>query len=269
MTSRVVLRGGFLSLALALASASTGCARPPPRAPETSQAEWTQARRLLGELRRKAPHGSFVETVRVSLHEPRSGRTLQARGAVAVDPHRAMRLVLLGPGGTTALDVWVSRDAWRFAVPSLNVVRRSTDTDSPADADRAAGFPIGFFRWWFLEPLEGRMLTAYDLPLDAEERQFARKLSYLVLREGDSTVALKVADTPRGRLYFATRRETGSTSVDHLSWASRVFAPEPGLGAHYKQSGTGIEVDIEVEDISAERPDPTAFLDPDHGGASL
>ena len=254
---------GVATLAMLL----LGCARPAPRVPTTTQAEWSEARALLKELRREAPHASFVETVRVSMHEPRSGRTIQARGAVAVEPRRAMRLVLLGPGGATALDVWVTRDAWRFSVPAMNLVRHSGEGDT--DDDRAAGFPIEFFRWWFLEPLDGRMLVAFDLPMDEEERRIATKLHYVVLRERDRTVTLKVADTPRGRLYFATRREEGSKSVDHLSWASRAFAPDAGLGAMYRQSGTGIEVDIDVEQISSDPPDPAAFVDPDHGGAAL
>ncbi|HEX7667224.1 MAG TPA: hypothetical protein VF407_21985 [Polyangiaceae bacterium] len=254
-------------LASTLTLASSGCAPSSPPIPAATQATFSEGRMILAELRRRSPHGAFVENVRVTMKEPRSGRTIEARGAVAVEPRHAMRLVLLGPGGATALDVWVTRDAWRFAVPSLDVVRHSQDGDT--DDDKAAGFPIGFFRWWFLEPLDGKLLTAFDLPLSEEDRKYATALHYLVLRKDESTVGLKIADTPRGRLYFATRRTVGQRSVDHLHWASHAFSPEPGLGASYTQTGTGIRVDIEVESISPDEPDPAAFLDPDHGGQAL
>ncbi|MEO8800840.1 MAG: hypothetical protein ABI551_23315 [Polyangiaceae bacterium] len=247
----------------------SGCTAPPSRVPTATQASFSEGRSILAELRRHSPHGAFVENVRVTMREPRTGRTIQARGAVAVEPRRAMRLVLLGPGGATALDVWVTRDAWRFAVPALDLVRHSKDNDNDGDDDRAAGFPIGFFRWWFLEPLDGKLLTAFDLPLSPEERSYATALHYLVIRKDESTIGLKIADTPRGRVYFATRRTPGKRMVDHLRWASHAFSPGPGSGASYIQSVTGIRVDIEIESISPDEPDPAAFLDPDHGGQAL
>lgn len=256
------------TLLCALGSLVTGgCAAPPPRVPIATQASFSEGRSILAELRRRSPHGAFVENVRVTMREPRTGRTIQARGAVAVEPRRAMRLVLLGPGGATALDVWVTRAAWRFAVPALDLVRHSKEDED--DDDRAAGFPISFFRWWFLEALDGKLLTAFDLPLAPEERTYATAVHYLVLRKDDATIGLKIVDTPRGRVYFATRRTAGKRMVDHLRWASHAFVPGPGSGASYIQSVTGIRVDIEIESISPDEPDPAAFLDPDHGGQAL
>src|SRR5882672_3564963 len=109
------------ALALAVA-ALAGCARTPaPPAVEPTQSEWTRAREELAKMRDEAPREPYVELIRVAMREPRSGRVIEGRGAVAVDPRRAVRLVLLGPGGRTALDVWVTAEAWRFAVPALDM----------------------------------------------------------------------------------------------------------------------------------------------------
>jgi hypothetical protein len=198
------------------------------------------------------------------MREPHTGRVLQARGAVAIYPHHAMRLVLLGPGGATALDVWVTEDAWRFAVPALNVVRHSKPGDTSADA--AAGFPIEFFRWWFLEPLDGRLLYAQESHDHGDPLLFRT----FVLANGETTVTLKALYGQNRRAFLASRRDMRTRTVDHLIWGAHGFAPGPGEDATYKQGKSGFEVDIGVEEISADPPDPTAFIDPDDkGGASL
>ncbi len=206
----------------------------------------------------------FVEIVHISMREPRTGRVIQARGAVAVDPHRAMRLILLGPGGATALDVWVTEDAWRFAVPALNIVRHSKPGDSSAEA--AAGFPVEFFRWWFLEPLDGRLLFA-ERTRDLHDPLLFRTF---VLANGENTITLKALYGPNRRAFLASRRDMRNHNVDHLIWGAHTFAPGPGERATYKQSPSGFEVEIGVEEISPDAPDQTAFIDPDgKGGASL
>lgn len=256
--------------AASLAALAAGCAKPTVVAPVVTQSEWTDARRALAELRRHTPSKAFVEIVHVSLREPKTGHVLRARGAVAIDPHRAMRLVLLGPGGTTALDVWVTPDAWRFAVPELNVVRRSKAGD--ASADLAAGFPIEFFRWWFLEPLDGRLLFAKE---SSDPSQSVTYRSF-VLANGETTVRLTAmyglheSSGPLRRAFFASRRDLRVRGVDNLSWHAHDFLPGPGEDASYKQSATGFEVQIGVEEMSLDAPDPTAFFDPDQSnGASL
>ena len=55
-------------------------------------------------------------------HHRLGGRPgLQARGAVAMDPAAGdLRMILLGPGGATAIDLWMHGDAYRFVVPALD-----------------------------------------------------------------------------------------------------------------------------------------------------
>ena len=250
--------------ALFLAALASACAAPSAKVPRVTQHEWTDARRALAELRRRVPKKPFVQIVHVSMSEPHTGRVVQARGAVAIDPHHAMRLVLLGPGGATALDVWVTEDAWRFAVPALNIVRHSKPGDPSADA--AAGFPIEFFRWWFLEPLDGRLLYAEK----SRDRNDPILFRTFVLANGENTITLKALYGPTRRAFLASRRDMRAPGVDHLLWGAHAFAPGPGEGATYKQGKSGFEVEIGVEEISADPPDATAFLDPDaKGGASL
>ena len=63
-------------------------------------------------------------------------------------------MILVGPGGTTALDVWVTKDRFRFAVPAIKLEKRGG-----VDPAEAKGLPIGMLRWWFLSPLAGRLLA--------------------------------------------------------------------------------------------------------------
>jgi len=87
------------------------------------------------------------------MREPRSGRVIRGRGGLAVVPGRALRMILVGVAGVTMLDAWVTPARWRVAVPMLGVLRRG-GADDPAD------LPIGFLRWWFFTPLEGRLFAA-------------------------------------------------------------------------------------------------------------
>jgi hypothetical protein len=170
-----------------------------------------------------------------------------------------MRMILLGPGGKTALDVWVTRERWRFSIPALDTTRRGSMKTKVDD------LPIGFFHWWFLEPLEGRLLTIDD---SAGGRTY-------VLREDDATVFLRqVATRPDARNHFvATRRsrqpDREGTEVDRLEWVARGLRPGPGDRARYKQQVTGLEVDVLVESVSPDPPDAAAFLDPDEPGVAL
>ena len=69
-------------------------------------AAWRQARAELAELRAVfAPPLSRTVHVRLAMEHAPTGRRLQARGAVAVGRGDGLRMILVGPGGTTALDL--------------------------------------------------------------------------------------------------------------------------------------------------------------------
>jgi hypothetical protein len=219
------------------------------RVPAVSQREWTEARDRLTRLRRGRPDRPFVERVRLAISDPRTGRQYQARGAVAVSPGRAARMMLIGPGGATALDVWVTKERFRFAVPAINLEKRGGS--DPADAK---GLPIGMLRWWFLSPLAGRLLLARSSP---EE-------SAWILRDGGATVTLRTD----GHRFIALRR--ADDALEAIEWVSRGLVPQTGEHGRYVDGRYGLRVDVLVEEVLPDEPDPEAFADPDaEGGTSL
>jgi hypothetical protein len=248
---RVHLTRTDLGVALAClgALATSACARPrPPALPDVSQAEWSASRARLAEARREQPSHPYVERVRVTIREPRTGRRYEARGAVAVSPSHAARMVLVGPGGTTALDLWVTKDHFRFEVPAVHLAKRGG-----ADPAEARGLPVGFLRWWFLSPLEGRLLFARS----------SEGESAWLLRSGPATLTVR----SNGQRFVAIRRQGGA--LEGLEWAGRGLAPVAGAHGRYVENTFGLRVEIEVEDVLPNEPDPEAFVDPDGKDTSL
>lgn len=253
------------ALALVTTPSVLGCGKAPPirglyeivarehgadvakRVPDVSQLEWSIARDRLARLRRARPGRPYVERVRLVISDKRSGRDYQARGAVAISPGRAARMILVGPGGTTALDVWVTKDRFRFAVPALELEKRGG-----ADPEAAKGLPIGMLRWWFLSPLAGRLLVARSSPGE----------SAWILRDARATVTLR----SDGRRFIALRRE-GDT-LEAIEWISRGLVPKAGEHGRYIEGRYGLRVDVFVEEVLRDEPSPEAFTDPDEQGAT-
>ena len=216
--------------------------------PQVTAYEWAVARDRLARLRQAQPERPYVERVRLAIGDPRTGKRYEARGAVAINPGRAARMMLVGPGGTTALDVWVTKDRFRFAVPALKLEKRG-GTDPAA----AKGLPIGMLRWWFLSPLAGRLLLARSTPGE----------SAWVLRDGAATVTVR----SDGQRFVALRRE-GET-LEGIDWTSRGLVPQAGEHGRYLDGRFGLRVDVVVEEVLTTEPDPDAFTDPDEQGTAL
>lgn len=216
--------------------------------PEVSQYEWTIARDRLARIRRTTAGRPYVERIRLAIVDPRSGLQYEARGAVAVSPSRAARMMLIGPGGATALDVWVTRERFRMVVPSINLEKRGGQ--DPADA---RGLPIGMLRWWFLAPLEGRLLLARSTPSE----------SAWILRDDGATVTVRTD----GSHFIALRREAGA--LEAIDWIGRGLAPAAGAHGRYMEGRYGLRVEVLVEAVLPNEPDPEAFDDPDEKGTAL
>jgi hypothetical protein len=262
MTSHGRLLG--LGVGFAMLFPVLGCRpAPPPRGaytivggdphvraeqPDVSQAEWTLSRERLARLRTEQPQRPYVERVRIAFGDPRTGRVYEARGAVAVSPNSAARLFLIGPGGTTVLDVWVTKDRFRFAIPSINLEKRG-GTD-PTDAP---GMPIGLLRWWFLSPLGGKLVLARSSKSEAA----------FLLRDGDATVTVRTD----GQRFVAIRREQGR--IEGIEWAGRALVPRAGARGRYIDGYWGVRVDVVIEEVLDNEPDPAAFFDPDDQGTTL
>lgn len=207
-----------------------------------SQRDWDRARASLAAARAELPREPYTLIVSVEMREPRTGRTFSARGGLAVLPGKCVRLQLLGPGGATAVDAWLTRERFRFDVPAADVHKRG-QVDGPA----AEGLPIGFFRFWFLSQLEGRLL--FGKP--------TREGTYFVLRDGAATVEMFRAS--RGGRVEAERTLAGRTealSVD--AWAPR---PSAGDTVLYRAEG-GVSASVRVEALGDEPPDAAAFEEP-------
>ena len=244
---------GARALGILLGTASCAGARTPPAlAPEITGADWKIARSRLASMRASQKSRPYVVQLRVGMREPRTGKTFEARGALAVDPHAAMRMILVGPAGHTALDVWVTREKWRFVVPGVNFTRTGSN-----DLASSRGLPINFFRWWFLAPLEGRLLSASTGP---EGQTF-------LLRDATGTVVLRAAPEKGLTHLVLLRREAGA--VQSMEWRGKDLTPHAGDHARYVEEGSGLQVNVLVEAVSADEPDPAAFLDPDDPGVAL
>jgi hypothetical protein len=232
----------------------SACA-PPPRAPDrVTPLDWTNARRRLASIRATESTGPYSVLIRCAMREPLGGHVYEARGALAVLPHTAMRMVLLGPAGATALDLWITRDKWRLVAPTARFERRGT-----SEAEDTRGLPIGFFRWWFLAPLAGRMLSSAPLAGGAS----------FVLRDGGGVVLVR-EETPDGtrELHLtALRREAGG--LEALEWRGHDLSPRAGDRARYVQDASGLEVEVVVDAVIPDEPDAAVFLDPDLQGVSL
>jgi hypothetical protein len=215
-----------------------------------STAEWRAARRALAELREQSRSPRTLQ-IALTLREPTTGRVLEARGAAALAPPDALRMILLGPGGTTALDLWIKGERYRFAVPAIELTKRG-DTRAPAAERR--GLPVDFLRAFLLRPAEGQLLWA--------ERE-GTAMRYL-LRDGETLVDLRSFEHKRIEMRRSTWTSERPGAPVHLLDRETVSAA--GLGCaevRYRQASTGLEVHVRCEGERAGTPNPRAFADPD------
>ena len=238
-----------------VALALGGCAPVEARTsvPPT-QALWTEYRAKLADLRAARPTKPYVARVRLAIVSPRTGRRIEARGALAVDPRKAARLVMVGPGGMTALDAWVTPERYRIEVPAIHKQQRGGRA-----LDDTFGVPVGFLRWWILAPLEGELLT-----VDVAAEGSAGATPRMVLRDGPSTFAV-TAEKDRITVLRRTTAAAGEEKAqeDVVRWFAPTLAPAAGQHGEYLDRVHGIAVDVVVEDVMPDPPDPAAFVDPD------
>jgi hypothetical protein len=248
MTSREgVRRCALAAIAVALSACAPRLTSAPALTPPTL-ASFRAARARLAALRATI----VPRTLRVALtlREPVTGRVLEARGALAVAPPASLRMILLGPGGTTALDLWIQGDAYRFAVPAIDLLKRG-DASSPREARR--GLPVDFLRWWLLHPADGRLLWA--------SRDASTSTSRFMLRDGDALVDLHATD---GDAVVARRTTWTLLPTPRVVDDETVDAERLGCGkVRYHQASTGLEVTVRCEGEEPSTPSPRAFIDPD------
>jgi hypothetical protein len=212
------------------------------------QATWQRLRDALANERASRPTSPWAAGLRMTLHEPRSGQTVDGRGAIAVAPGRALRMILVGPAGMTTLDAWVTPERWRLDIPPAGRLRRGA-------ADAPAGLPVAFLRWLFFRPLEGTLFGG---------SQQGGRVRFLI-RDGDAVLEVDVGSCDRGELAVTTRRSHGRS--ERLEECRAASVPTPGDRVRYRDEATGLGVELELESVAREAPAPDAFVDPDGQGA--
>lgn len=66
-------------------------------------------------------------------------------------------MILLGPGGTTAMDVWIGDGRFRVAIPALD---RVIHGDRSTPRDRMRGLPVDLLDRWLIRPFGGVVVAA-------------------------------------------------------------------------------------------------------------
>jgi hypothetical protein len=203
---------------------------------------WSGVQAALEAERADRPLRPWAAGVRVSMFEPRTARDMGGRGAIAVAPGRALRMILVGAAGATMLDAWVAVERWRFSLPPAGIVRRGGPED-PAD------LPVGFLRWSLFRPLSGTLVAGSLAP----QRVF-------LLREGGIAIEVRFGRCDRGKLVTTTRR--GSGRAERIDECRAPAPPHTGDWVRYRDEISGLRVELWVESLSGE-PEEQAFRDPD------
>lgn len=248
---RVRAAGVVGALSAVLASGCTeglrGVASAPSPATISCDARAKIDRLAAASTRRK-------QNVRLELSAPFMPSAIQARGAVAMDPAAGdLRMILLGPGGATAIDLWMHGDAYRFVVPALDRTLRGNGATPPSER---RGLPVDFLGWWMLHPLRGELLFAEETALG---------------------VAFVLRDVQPGAVAYVDARigADGALDATRTTWSGdvrideeRVHATSLGCGrVEYTQASTSLRVVAECESESGDVP-ARAFVDPEASAAA-
>lgn len=97
----------------------------------------------------KRPRSIVKQELTIGIRDLISGRGFEGRGVVVVEPKHALRMILLGPGGTTAMDVWIVDGKFRVAIPAIERVVRG-DASTPRSTMR--GMPIDLLWRLLVDP---------------------------------------------------------------------------------------------------------------------
>jgi len=151
----------------------------------------------------RRPTQDFRQEIRISIRDGVSGRGFEGRGALAVRPGHALRMILLGPGGTTAMDVWIRDGRFRVAIPALD---RSVRGDGSTPREKLRGMPIDLLTRWLVAPFGGVVVSAHVGRVED---------SGAVV--GDDTRGF-VAFLKRDRTFEVRSRVVGDDRIDARAW---------------------------------------------------
>lgn len=226
-----------------LSFALAGCAADRVGAPPLDPSAFIEARDRLASISRSVPV-ERTEKISLTIEAPYLPADIRARGAVAVRTPDSLRMILLGPGGTTAMDLWSHGERFRFAIPALE---RTIVGDASTPLEKKRGLPVDFLRWWMLRPLGGKLLAARRVGDDLE-----------ILLDDD------------GRVTTATLKDDGQVMAHRRWWSEgrgvvdEEWLEATGLGCatvRYRQRSTSISV-VAVCESRREGASARAFEEP-------
>lgn len=239
---RGLFAGWLVSLVL------SGCAASPSTEPELDPEAFIEAHRTLAELRASAANAR-TESIRLELDAPYMPSPMTARGAVAVQPPSSLRMILVGPGGSTAMDLWMRDGRFRFEIPALGRTLRGEPSERP---ETRKGLPVEFLEWWMFQPLGGRLLAA---------RRVDSGLEVFLDEPGRTTTAILGSNgSIRAHRRWVARGPKGRFVPYEEEWLEA-----SGVGcarATYRQKSTSLTVTATCE---SSRPtvNAAAFEEPD------
>ena len=143
----------------------------------------------------------------------------------------------------TALDVWATKERWRFEVPPVHLLRRGGRDDDPVDPHRLLPLVV---------PGAGRRAPAHE--------RGGRTDGALRSAGWDRDDGAHRRANLRGHAVVASRLAGGS--LDRLEFRGASLGLHPGDRAVYDEEPSGVHVEVTVES-AADAPDPGAFVDPD------
>lgn len=227
---RAAAAAGVALVVMGCAPSGPSAWRPPTRA------ELETAHARLSVLR--AELGTRTEEVRIALEAPLLPGEVRARGAIAASPGRAVRMILVGPGGGTAADLWLDAERHRLALPGRDEVIRGRR------GDPLPFVPVDLLRSWFLEPLAGELLHVAVTPQGSQAVLQGRDGVVFVSLPSDGSLILE--------------RGAGTRDVERIRSPSGARCGE----VVYERPRTGVRASITCE-ARRTRVAERALIDPD------
>ena len=235
----------FAACALACAGPPR-VSRPPTVSPEALHDACELSRAQLDALARR-PSAALKQELSISVVEATSGRGFEGRGVVLVRPRTALRMILLGPGGTTAMDVWIAEGRFRVAIPAIDRVVRG---DAATSRKELRGLPIDLLWRWLVDPFGGALVHA--------RREGDGFVAYL--RRGAGFEIRRRTSAGGEGWFFERGRLVGAVRAREVAVGDALFpidvdyeADEPAMRVRVRGAGVA-----EVAEVSAR-----VFADPD------
>lgn len=199
----------------------------------------------------RLPRGITKQEIEISLRDVATGLGFSGRGVVIVEARHALRMILLGPGGTTAMDVWIRDGKFRVAIPALSRVVRGDDS-TPRSSMR--GMPVDLLWRLLVDPFGG---LAYARVGHSVESTFVKGGFTAWMRRGE--IRDRVGGVSNA-WFFSAGRLSGVARIEEVVLGEAIVPRavdyvglDPAMVVHVKG----------VDPVSVTEVSPKVFADPD------